>query len=114
MKFGAYYNSRRQEIVWFRTNRAVDTGFYHRHSRRGESPDVYITDSVPDLIMKCYPWIHEEEVAFQNEAGSPGLRAEDKERISDRMMEQLVENLDPDDDTTWVDEPHWVKHVKSD
>jgi hypothetical protein len=27
------------------------------------------------------------------------------------MTDQLVQRLDPDDDTVWVNEPHWVKHL---
>jgi hypothetical protein len=113
MKYGAYYDSRQQEIVWFRTSRPMETGFYHRHSN-GNAPDVYISDSVPDLILKSYPWIHEEEAIFQKEAGTSGLSSDVKKRISDRMTEQLVQRLDPDDNTAWVNEPHWVKHIKPD
>ena len=78
MKYGAYNRSRQQDIVWFRTARPMETGFYHRHTHRDESPDVYIAENVPALIMKVYPWIHEEEAAFQQQAGIPGLNAEEK------------------------------------
>ena len=114
MKFGAYYDSRKQEVVWFRTSRSMETGFYHRHTRRGQSPDVYLSDSVPDLIMKSYPWIHDEEAAFQKEAGTSGLSSEDKKRDAERMADQLVQSLDPDSDDAWVDNPRWVKHIKPD
>ena len=113
MKYGAYYDSRRQEIAWFRTSRPMETGFYHRHSHRNEPPDVYIAESVPDLLMKVYPWIQDEEAVLQKQASSPGMKAEDKGRISAELTDQLVQRLDPDDDTVWVDEPHWVKHLKS-
>lgn len=114
MKYGAYYRSRQQDIVWFRTRRPMATGFYHRHTRRDEPPDVYISESVPELIMKAYPWIHEAEAAFQHQASSPGLKATDKGRIDDKLTDQLVQRLDPDNNTVWIDEPHWVKHLKSD
>jgi len=114
MKYGAYYNSLDEDIVWFRTARPLETGFYHRHARRDESPDVYIAASVPELIMKVYPWIHKEEAAFQQQVSSPGLNAEDKSRISEKLTDQLIQRLDPDDDTVWVDEPHWVKHLQPD
>ena len=114
MKFGVYYNRRDEDIVWFRTARPMETGFYHRHTYRDEPPDVYIAESVPALIMKVHPWIHEEEAAFQQQARSPGLNAEDKGRISEKLTDQLVQRLDLDDDTVWVDEPHWVKHLKPD
>ena len=47
MKFGAYYSSQHEDIVWFRTARSMEAGFYHRHTRREEPPDVYIAESVP-------------------------------------------------------------------
>ena len=113
MKYGAYHRSRKQDVVWFRTQRPMEAGFYHRRTRHGNPPDVYIADSVPALIIKAYPWIQEQEAAFQKEAGSPGLNTEDQSRVSDQMTDQLVQRLDPDDDAAWVDEPHWVKHLKS-
>ena len=112
MKYGAYYRSRRQDIVWFRTSRSIETGFYHRHTRREEPPDVYIAESVPALIMKVYPWIHEEEAEFQQQVKSPGVNADDKARISEKLTDQLVQRLDPDDITAWNDEPHWIKHFQ--
>ena len=112
MQYGAYYNNRDEDIVWFRTSRSIETGFYHRHTRRAEPPDVYIAESVPALIMKVNSWIHEEEAAFQQQVSSPGLNTEDKSRMSEKLTDQLVQRLDPDDDTVWVDEPYWVKHLK--
>jgi len=114
MRYGAYYRSRRQDIVWFRTSRTLETGFYHHHTHSDEPPDVYISESVPALIMKVYPWIHEEESAFQHQTSSPGLNAEEKSRISDQLTDQLVQRLDPDDDTALIDEPHWIKHLQPD
>jgi hypothetical protein len=111
MKFGAYYSNRDEDIVWFRTALAMETGFYHRHTRSEEPPDVCIAESVPELIMKVYPWIHKEEVSFQNKVGHPGRNAEEQSRMSEKMTDQLVQRLDPDDDTVWVNEPHWVKHL---
>ena len=72
MKYGAYYNRRDDDMVWFRTARSLEAGFYRRHARRAEPPDVYIADSVPELIMRVYPWLHEEEASFQNQVGRPG------------------------------------------
>jgi hypothetical protein len=111
MKYGAYYRSRRQDIVWFRTRRPMETGFYHRHAHRDEPPDVYIAESVPALIMKVSPWIGEEETTFQQQVSNSGLNAEEKCRVSEKLTDQLVQRLDPNDDTVWVDEPRWVKHL---
>ena len=111
MKYGAYNRKHKSDIVWFRTNRPMSAGYYHRHTRRKEPPDVCIADSVPALIMKAYSWIHEGETEFQQEVGSTGLDAEEKNQISDKLTDQLVQRLDPNDDKVWVDEPHWVKHL---
>ena len=89
----------------------MEAGFYRRHTGGEELPDVYIADSVPELIMKVYPWIHKEEASFQNQVGHPGGDAEEQSRISEKMTDQLVQRLHPDDDTAWVDEPHWAKHL---
>ena len=112
MKYGAYYNRHDDDIVWFRTARPLEVGFYRRHTHSKEPPDVYIANSVPELIMKVYPWIHAEEASFQNQVGHPGENAEEQSRISEKMTDQLVQRLDPNDDTAWVDEPHWVKLLK--
>ena len=114
VRYGAYYNRRDDDIVWFRTARPMEAGFYRRHARRAEPPDVYIAESVPELIMKVYPWIHGQESALQQEVDSPGLNDKDKDRISEEMTDKLIQRLDPDDDAVWVDEPRWVKHLQSD
>ncbi|MEJ2170630.1 MAG: hypothetical protein P8X90_34485 [Desulfobacterales bacterium] len=111
MKYGAYYNPSEDDIVWFRTARPLEAGFYRRHARGEEPPDVYIADSLPELIMKVYPWIHKEETSFQDQVRHPGGNAEEQSRISEKMTGQLVQRLHPDDDRAWVDEPHWVKHL---
>jgi hypothetical protein len=67
-------------IVWFRFGRPLETGFYRRHARRDEPPDVGIAECVPTLIMKIYPWIRAEEAAFQEKVNTPGLISEDKKR----------------------------------
>lgn len=54
MKYGAYRSDRCQEILWFRTSRPLETGFYHRHARGDEPPDLCIAESVPALTMKVY------------------------------------------------------------
>lgn len=113
-KYGAYYRNRKKEIVWFRTRRPLETGFYQRHTHFKGSPDVYIAESVPALIMKVYPWIQEAEKVFQQQASSPGLNDEEKGRISENMTDRLVQHLDPNADNVWIDEPHWVKHLKPD
>ena len=114
MKYGAYYNRRDEEIVWFRTIRPLKAGFYRRHARHAELPDVYIADSVPELIMRAYPWIHAQEDTFQNQVGRSVENAEENNRISEKMTDQLVQHLDPDDAAVWVDEPRWVKHLQPD
>jgi hypothetical protein len=111
MKYGAYYNCRDHEIIWFRTSLPLEAGFYHLHTHSEESPDVCIAESVPELIMKASPWIHEEEAAFQNQVKSPGENAEEQRQISEKMTDELVQRLGSNDDTAWVDEPRWVKHL---
>ncbi|HKC96255.1 MAG TPA: hypothetical protein VKB81_19760 [Nitrospira sp.] len=112
MRYGACYKSPDEDILWFRTGRPLATGFYRRHTRPGKPPDVYIAESVPELIMKVYPWIHKEEAAFQDQVQIPGSDAQNKNRLSDRLTDQLVQRLDPHDDAVWVDEPDWVNYLQ--
>ena len=114
VKYGAYCNRRDDGIVWFKTTRPLEAGFYRRHARRGEAPDACIEESVPELIMKVYPWIHRQESAFQKTMHRPGLSDKDKDRISEEMTDHLIQQLDPDDKAVWVDEPRWVKHLQPD
>ena len=114
VKYGACYNCRDDVIVWFKTVRPLKAGFYRRHERRSEPPDVYIAESVPQLIMKVYPWIHKQESDFQKTMHRPGLSDKDKDRISEEMTDHLIQQLDPDDKAVWVDEPRWVKHLQPD
>ena len=114
VKYGAYYNRRNDVIVWFQTVRPLELGYYRRHARHSEPPDVYIAESVPELIMKVYPWIHGQESAFQKTMDRPGLSDKGKDRISEQMTDHLIKQLDPENEAVWVDEPHWVRHLQSD
>ena len=114
IKFGAYYSNRDEDIIWFQTALAMETGFYHRHTRSEEPPDVYIAESVPELIMKVYPWIHEREAAFRSQVRGSRVNAKEQSRISEKITDQLIRRLDPNHDAVWVDEPHRVKHLQSD
>ena len=114
MKYGAYYHSRRQEIVWFRTKRSMETGFYHRHALHGERPDVYVADSVPGLVMNSYDWVKAAENDFQQKHSSSASTDETKHRQAVSMADHLVQRLDPNDPAAWVDEPHWLTHLKKD
>lgn len=113
MKFGAYCHSRKKEMVWFRTQRSLETGFYHRHSLHGDRPGVYVADRVPDLIMNSYPWLKEAEDEFQLENTSSECSDDLKSRQAVSMADYLVQRLDPNDPKAWVAEPHWLKHLKS-
>lgn len=62
--------------------------------------------------MKAYPWIHDAEDAFQDQVSSPNDSTEEQCSRADRRAEELVQRLNPDDDSVWVDEPPWVKHLK--
>ena len=110
-KYGAFYNRGDNSIVWFRTARLLDKGYYRRHARCAEPPDVYVAASVAELIMKTHAWIQEEEALFQRQSGRPGVNAANQKRISANMTDQLVQRLDPHDDAIWVDEPLWVKQL---
>lgn len=112
MKYGAYYHSSRQEIIWFRTEQSIETGYYHRHSLHGDRPDVYVADSVPDLIINSYPWVKEAETDFQREHSSSESSDDLKSKQAVSMTDHLLQRLDPHDPAAWVDEPHWVKHLK--
>jgi hypothetical protein len=112
MRYGAYYRSRKKEIVWIRTKQPIEPGFYHRHILHDQAPDVCIEESVPGLIMKTYSWIRDAEDAFQEQVSRPDVSTQDQHSHADRMTEELVQRLDPNDDSVWVDEPHWVKHLK--
>ncbi|MFZ0613811.1 MAG: hypothetical protein WAM73_16350 [Desulfobacterales bacterium] len=70
---GAYHRGRGKGIEWFRTSRSLEAGLYRRHARRNDPPDVCIAASVPALIMEIYPWLHEEEAAFQEKMSHPDL-----------------------------------------
>lgn len=113
MKFSAYYRSRKNEMVWLRTQRSLETGFYHRHSLHGDRPDVYSADSVPDLIMNSYPWLKEPEDEFQRQNTSSECSDDLKSRKAVSMADYLVQHCDPKDPKAWVDEPQWLKHFKS-
>ena len=110
MKYGFYQaDPPAGDITWFRTSGGLESGAYVRG--HGSTPNVYIADSVAALLMQVTPAITAAEQAGQASLATPDMDANTRERISDELTDVLVARLSRDDGT-WVDEPHWIRHLK--
>jgi hypothetical protein len=111
-KYGAYQAEPPDgEIVWFRTSEDFASGAYiHGH---GAGPNVIIADSVAALIMRVGPAIDASEKAGQANVSISGMDDQAvRASMAGKLADELVARLTDESDSIWVNNPHWLKHLK--
>ena len=94
-------------LVWFTTERSLLPGTYRRAWHHIDSPDVYIGESIPALVLQVGPLLDEAE-NFAQSSDSPGDNAaKGQKQIATRMTDSLLQRL-AETSSIWVSEPRWL------
>lgn len=99
------------DLVWFTTEKSLQPGTYQRGRQRADSPNVYIAESIPGLILQVGPRIDEVERRARFAAGPAGTSAEVEARDAAELTEGLVQRL-TQTSSIWEPEPSWVSRLR--
>jgi hypothetical protein len=99
------------DFEWFRTEEALEPGSYML-GRHADGPNVYLSESIPGLIMMVEPIIQEAEDEGRDALASPGISAEDRRRLEEKHTEGLLSQL-TETSSIWKTNPKWVRELKS-
>ena len=99
------------DLVWFTTDKALAPGAYTHGRKYAGSPNVYITESIPALVLQAGPLIKQAEDSAQGSLGTADIPANAEHRIETEMTEGLLQSL-TETSSIWVSNPKWVDHLR--
>ena len=98
------------DFEWFVTDEALPPGRYIL-GHRIEVPNVYLSDSIPGLILQVGPLVQKAEDEGREALASPGISAEDRRRLEELHTEGLLRQLS-ETSSIWTSNPKWVHRLK--
>ena len=99
------------DFVWFTTEKSLAPGAYTRGRRHARSPDVYVAESIPALVMQVEPFIQQAEDSAQSSLSTADMPSDAERRIETEMTEGLLQRL-TETSSIWVSSPHWVSELR--
>ncbi len=73
------------DLVWFTTEKSLEPGTYRRGRHHADSPDVYIAESTPALVLQVGPLLDEAENLAQFSLSPPGTPVRVEKHIATEM-----------------------------
>lgn len=108
--YGLYVrNVDEADFQWFTTEEVLAPGSYvlGRHSAE---PNVHVADSIPGLIMMVGPIIQKAEDEGRDALASPGISAEDRQRLEEKHTQGLMSQL-TETSSIWESSPKWLRRL---
>ena len=99
------------DLVWFTVGRSLAPGRYVRGRHKASSPDVYVAESIPALILEVGPLIEQAEKRAQSSLATDNLPAGAEERIANEMTKGLLQHLTATS-SIWIMDPDWVDELR--
>jgi hypothetical protein len=99
------------DLVWFTIGQSLAPGHYVRGRHKTSSPDVYVAESIPALILAVGPLIEQAEKRAQSSLGAADLPRSAEERIANKMTEGLLQRL-TETSSIWIADPDWVDELR--
>ncbi len=99
------------DLVWFTTDRSLAPGAYKRGRLHGRSPDVYVAESIPALVLQVGPPIQQVEDRAQSSLSTADMPSNAQRRVETEMSDGLLQRL-TETSSIWVSNPHWVDHLR--
>ena len=98
------------DLVWFITERSLSPGDYVLGRRQAGSPNVYVAESIPALILAVGPVIQRVELRAQAALSTPDMSPTTRQRIASEVTDNLLQQL-TETSSIWIAEPHWVRDL---
>ena len=99
------------DLLWFTVDDALAPGRYVRGKHKATSPDVYIAESIPALILEVGSLIHEAEKNAEPSVWANKLPPAARQRRLNDMTEGLMQSL-TETSSIWVENPNWVAELQ--
>ncbi len=110
--YGLYVrNPDADDYVWFTTNVSLEPGAYVLGQREAGSPNVFVADSIPALLLQVGPLIEQAELHAQSSLSPSGTSKDDQRRIAGEMTAGLLQRL-TETSSIWVSNPLWVTNLR--
>jgi len=98
------------DLVWFTTDKSLEPGEYLRGRHHSRSPNVYVAESIPALVLRVGPVIEQVEELGQVSLATPDTPANARDRIENEMTGGLLQRLTKTS-SIWVVNPRWVDEL---
>lgn len=98
------------DLVWFTALEPLQPGAYVLGHQHGPSPNVYVAESIPALILQVGPLIQHAENCAQSALSTADMPASTERRIANDMTDGLIKQL-TETSSIWVADPHWVRDL---
>jgi len=95
------------DLVWFTTDKSLAPGGYTRGRHSAPSPDVYVAESIPALVLQVGALLQQAEDRAQSSLGPTGTPSDTERQIETEMTEGLLRRL-TETSSIWVSSPKWV------
>ena len=98
-------------LIWFTVDKSLVPGRYVRGKHEASSPDVYVAESIPALILEVAPLIQEAEQNAVFSLWTSDLPPSAERRLREDMTERLLRHL-TETSAIWIANPHWVDELR--
>ncbi|MGD8589911.1 MAG: hypothetical protein PVG22_13880 [Chromatiales bacterium] len=99
------------DLLWFTVDKTLAPGRYLRGRHSATSPDVYLAESIPALILEVAPLIEEAEQRYVSSIWTTDLPPHAEKRRVNNMAEGLLQRL-TETSSIWVENPDWVEVLR--
>lgn len=99
------------DLVWFTSVKSLEPGAYLLGRHHAGSPDVYVAESIPALVLHVGPLIQQAEDQAQSSLSTNDISSHDRHRIASEMTDGLLQRL-TETSAIWVSNPVWVHDLR--
>lgn len=110
--YGLYIrNLAEGDLVWFTTDKPLKAGTYNLAQADTSSPDVFIAESIPALILRVGPIIDQAQNRAQKSLSTNDIPPDTEQQIAEDMTAGLLEKL-TQTSSIWDANPDWIDKLR--
>ena len=98
------------DFEWFTTDAELPVGRYFLKRHRSSS-SVFLSETIPGLIMQAGSLLQQMEIRGQETLASPGIPAADRTRLEEEYTQGLLAQL-TETSSIWRQNPRWVRKLE--
>ena len=98
------------DLVWFTTEKSLTPGAYLLDRGHGRSPNVYVAESIPALVLQVGPLLDQAESRAQSSLSPGDIPSGTEQRLATEMTGGLLQRL-TETSSIWVPNPDWVDEL---